>query len=99
MPLNVGGEIVYTSHASKKSKISLKLFEAHTSVLIPLMALPVLPFMITVKIAFFTILVLILLERRGWTLGTAFKRLRSRLAGRHRSSKTRSLFSRRMKDY
>lgn len=99
MPLHLpNGDVIYTSHASKQSKVSIKIMEAHTSVLVPLMIVPVLPFAITVKLAAMTILVLILLERRGWTLGIALTRMRSRLAGRNRNRKTRALFVRRMKD-
>lgn len=98
MPLQSGNEVIYTSHASKKSKVSLKVFEAHTSVLVPLLVIPVLPFWTTIKYAFLTVLVLILLERRGWTLGIAAKKVRAKLAGRHRYKKTRALLQRRMKD-
>lgn len=97
MPLRTKDGIVYTSHASKASKVSLKLFEAHTSVLVPFMALPVFPFMITLKIALAVVLVLVLLERRGWTLPLAMKRMRTRLAGRYRSIKTRRQTLRRIK--
>lgn len=97
MPLRTKDGIVYTSHASKSSKVSLKLFEAHTSVLVPFMALPVFPFMITLKIALVVVLVLVLLERRGWTLPLALKRMRTRLAGRYRSIKTRRQTLRRIK--
>lgn len=98
MPLlTANGETVITAHASKSSKVNLKIFEAHTSVLVPLMALPVLPFGTTVKISFMCVLVLILLERRGWTLGVALRRLRSRMAGRYRYRKTRHSLIRRMK--
>lgn len=97
MPLmdNEGNTII-TAHASKKSKVNLKLFEAHTSVLVPLLIIPVLPFWITVKAACFSILVLILLERRGWTLSIALKRLRTSFAGRYRFKKTRRSLQRRM---
>ncbi|MBA1280243.1 hypothetical protein [Stutzerimonas stutzeri] len=91
------GETIITAHASKASKVNLKIFEAHTSVLVPLMLLPVLPFMTTVKLSFLCVLILILLERRGWTLGVALRRFRSRLAGRYRYRKTRHAFIRRMK--
>lgn len=98
MPLiNRDGETIITAHASKSSKVNLKLFEAHTSVLVPLLILPILPFGITVKISFVCVVVLILLERRGWTLGIALRRLRSRLAGRYRYRKTRHTLIRRMK--
>lgn len=98
MPLWKDGEMIITAHASKQSRISLKLFEAHTSVLVPLMLIPVFPFSITLKFAAVSILVLILLERRGWTLPIALKRLRSRLAGRYRHRKTKRTLMRRMKD-
>lgn len=98
MPLWKDGEMIITAHASKQSRISLKLFEAHTSVLVPLMLIPVFPFSITLKFAAISILVLILLERRGWTLPIALKRLRSRLAGRYRHRKTKRTLMRRMKD-
>lgn len=98
MPLHhVDGETVITAHASKSSKVNLKLFEAHTSVLVPLMIIPVLPFGATVKFSFCCILVLILLERRGWTIGVALRRFRSKLAGKYRYRKTRHVFIRRMK--
>ncbi len=97
MPLEVKGETVITAHASKASKVNLKLFEAHTSVLVPLMILPVLPFWTTVKISLACVLVLILLERRGWTLGVALQRLRTRFAGRYRYRKTRQTLIRRIK--
>lgn len=84
-----------TSNASKKSKISLWFTEVHTSVLVPLMALPLFPFLITVKISAVCILVLILLERRGWTVTLALKRIRSRVAGRVRSIRTRATLRRR----
>lgn len=98
MPLWKDGEMIITAHASKQSRISLKLFEAHTSVLVPLMLIPVFPFSITLKFAAISILVLILLERRGWTLPIALKRLRSRLAGRYRHRKTKRTLMRRMKN-
>lgn len=85
MPLFHEGEEVLTAHASKQSKVSVfKMFEAHTSVLIPFAILPVFPFWITFKIACAAVLILVLLERRGWTVSIAFKKLRSRLAGRYR---------------
>lgn len=97
MPLYKDGEPIITAHASKQSKVSFKVFEAHTSVLVPLLALPVLPFKTTFQLAMLAILVLILLERRGWTLSIALQRMRSRLAGRVRTRKTRSLMHKRMK--
>jgi len=97
VPLIINNERIYTAHASKQSKISFKIFEAHTSVLVPLMILPVMPFMTTVKISFTCVLMLILLERRGWSLPLALKRLRSKLAGRYRKQSTRRAFARRMK--
>lgn len=89
MPLIKDGEVIITAHASKQSKVSLKIFEAHTSVLVPLLLIPVLPFAITIKWAAISIIVLILLERRGWTLPTTLKRMRSLIAGRYRSRKNR----------
>jgi len=97
MPLFKDGEQILTAHASKQSKVSFKVFEAHTSVLVPLLLLPVFPFKTTVKFALVAILILILLERRGWTLTIALQRMRSRLAGRVRYRKTRSLMNKRMK--
>ncbi|MDH0959063.1 hypothetical protein EGJ86_19425 [Pseudomonas sp. o96-267] len=98
MPLKTkDGEIVLTSHASKSSRVNLKLFEAHTSVLVPLLAIPVLPFGTTIKVSAICVLVLILLERRGWTLGVALRRMRSRLAGRYRYRVTRHMILRRLK--
>lgn len=97
MPLRRGNEVVITAHASKQSKMSFKLFEAHTGALVPLLAVPLLPFMITVKIAFACILTLILLERRGWTISIALKKIRARLAGRYRFRKGRMLLIRRSK--
>jgi len=97
MPLQIGDEKIITAHASKKSKVNLKLFEAHTSVLIPFMALPLWPKLITVQVAAVTALILILLERRGWTLGIALKRMRTRLAGKHHHRKTRADLIRRMR--
>lgn len=97
MPLIHEGETIITAHASKSSKVNLKIFEAHTSVLVPLMAIPILPFGTTVKISFMCVLILILLERRGWTVGVALRRMRSRIAGRYRYRKTRHTLIRRMK--
>ena len=99
MPLYKDGEVIHTSHASKQSKISFKLFEVHTAVLVPLLALPLAPTLTTLKYASLTILGLILLERRGWTLKVALKRMRARLAGRFRMAKTRSRLVKRMRDY
>ena len=83
--MNYNGEEVITAHASKQSKISvLKMFEAHTSVLIPFGALPLFPGWFMVKTCFVAVLVLVLLERRGWTVSLALKKLRARLAGRYR---------------
>ncbi len=97
MPLNINGETVITAHASKASKVNLKLFEAHTSVLVPLMILPVFPFWTTLKISLLCVFVLIVLERKGWTLGVALQRLRTRFAGRYRYRKTRQTMIRRIK--
>lgn len=99
MPLETGnGDKIYTAHASKQSKISFKLFEAHTSVMVPILLIPIFPFMTTIKFAAAAVLILILLERRGWTLSIALKRLRTRLAGRYRSRKTRFDYIRRMNE-
>ncbi|WP_326430289.1 hypothetical protein VQ574_21440 (plasmid) [Stutzerimonas frequens] len=97
MPLQQNGETIITAHASKASKVNLKVFEAHTSVLLPLMILPVFPFWITLKISLICVLILILLERRGWTLGVALQRLRTRFAGSYRYRKTRQTLIRRIK--
>lgn len=97
MPLYIGDEKIVTAHGSKKSKISLFFFEAHTSVLLPLLAIPVLPFVITIKLSLLSILVLILLERRGVTLRTAFKKIKSSFSGRYRYSKSRQTMIRRIK--
>tara|TARA_R110001592_G_scaffold33503_4_gene115979 strand:+ start:1740 stop:2042 length:303 start_codon:yes stop_codon:yes gene_type:complete len=97
MPLKKGDEVIITAHASKQSKMSFKFFEAHTSALVPLFLIPVFPFLITIKIAGAAILVLILLERRGWTIPIALKKTRSRLAGRYRYRKGRMSLIRRSK--
>lgn len=97
MPLYIGDEKIITAHASKKSKVNLLFFEAHTSVLIPLLILPIFPFLTTVKISALAILILILLERRGITLGVAFKKIKSSLSGRYRHGKTRQKMIRRIK--
>jgi hypothetical protein len=97
MPLYVNGEKVVTAHGSKKSKVKLIFFEAHTSVLVPLLLIPVFPFGITVKLSLLAILILILLERRGITLGVAYKKIKSSLSGRYRYSKTRHRMIRRIK--
>lgn len=89
MPIDIGPDRYITAHASKQSKVNLVFFSAHTSVLVPLLLLPVLPFWTTVKFAAASIFVLILLERRGWTLPIALKRMRSRMAGRYRARKTK----------
>ncbi|KKN85130.1 hypothetical protein LCGC14_0282990 [marine sediment metagenome] len=96
MPLKIDNETVFTSHASKTSKVSLKIIEAHTSVLVPLLVLPLSPTLFTLKIVAVLILILVLLERKGWTMKIAIKRFRSKLAGRYRSRKTRSQLIRRM---
>lgn len=105
MPLNMpDGETVITAHASKTSKIKLIFFEVHTSVLLPLMAIPLMLFTLVIDPALFqmvlmgcigTIFVLIILERRGITLAIGLKRLRARLAGRHRHSTSRGRVLRR----
>jgi hypothetical protein len=86
---------VIAAHASKQSKISFKVFEAHTSAMIPVLLLPVFPFLITLKFVAVSFFALVLLERRGWTLGVAYKRLRTRLAGKYRyRSTTRAILRR-----
>jgi predicted ABC-type exoprotein transport system permease subunit len=89
MPLKVGDDLIITAHASKKSKINLYIFQAHTSVLVPLLAIPMFPFLTTIKIAFILVFVLIVLERVGYTLGAGMRRLRARAAGRNRFFKTK----------
>ena len=91
------GGVAHTSHASKQSKISLKIVTLHTSAMLPLMSILIYPKLITLKVALFSVLVLILLERRGWTLGLAFKRLRSKWAGKRRYRTTKQMFHRRVK--
>jgi hypothetical protein len=86
---NEKGEIFNTSFSSKQSKIGIRAFEVHTSVLVPLGILPVLPFWPTVKVCSLIILILVLLERRGWTVPYTYKRFRRWLAGPHRSRHTR----------
>lgn len=83
------GEEVNTAFASKQSRINLKIFQAHTSVLVPLLIIPVAPFPITVKISFLTIVVMILCERKGWTISMMLKKLRQKLAGHYRTKHTR----------
>lgn len=98
MPLKIGDEIVHTAHASKQSKVGFWIFRAHTSVLVPILIIPVLPFPFVAKTACFSVLVLIFLERRGQTLSVAYKKIRARLAGRHRYGKTRHVMLRRIKN-
>ncbi|WP_219096300.1 hypothetical protein [Pseudomonas sp. UMAB-40] len=88
------GESVNTAFASKQSRISIKIFEAHTSVLVPFMVLPVAPFWITVKICFWVVLALVLLERKGWTVSYTLKRLRRYFAGSYRTKHTRRKLAR-----
>lgn len=106
MPLIVDGQTVITSHASKTSKINLLLFEAHTSVLLPLMAVPAFLFTLTISASLFKMLfygclimvvVLIILERRGITLNTGLKRIRARMVSRNRHSTSRGRLKRRLK--
>jgi hypothetical protein len=97
MPLYIGNEKIITAHASKKSKIKFFFFESHTSVLVPLLILPVLPFWGTVKLSLLVILVLILLERRGYTLSVALSKIKSSLSGRNRYGKTKHKMIRRIK--
>jgi hypothetical protein len=88
------GEQINTAFCSKQSKISVKFTEAHTSVLVPLLILPLAPFLITVKISFSIVLALMLLERRGWTVMYALKRLRRRCAGSTRTKSTKRKMAR-----
>lgn len=106
MPLEIDGETIITAHASKTSKINLILFEAHTSVLLPLMALPAFLFTLTISTTLFKMLVytclimvvvLIILERRGITLATGLKRLRARTVSRNRHTTSVGRFKRRLK--
>ena len=83
------GEEVNTAFASKQSRINLKIIQAHTSVLVPLLIIPVAPCPITVKISFVTIVVMILCERKGWTISMMLKKLRQKLAGHYRTKHTR----------
>jgi hypothetical protein len=82
------GEPVNTAFASKQSRISIKIFEAHTSVLVPFMVLPVAPFWFMVKLCFWVVLALVLLERRGWTVSYTLKRVRRYFAGAYRTKHT-----------
>jgi hypothetical protein len=88
------GELVNTAFVSKQSRISLKVIEAHTSVLVPFLILPIAPFWITLKACFITVLVLVLLERRGWTVSYALKRIRRAFAGAYRTKNTRRKYAR-----
>lgn len=97
---------VITAHASKTSKISLGLFEAHTSVLIPLMVIPAMLFLtifswgLFLKVLYLclgAVVVLIILERRGITLATGIKRMRTKLVSRNRYSSSRARMARRRK--
>ena len=82
------GEPINTAFVSKQSKISFKIIEAHTSVLVPLLILPVLPFLITLKICFCVVMILIVLERKGWTVMYTLKRIRRFFAGPFRTKST-----------
>lgn len=106
MPLEQGGETIITAHASKESKIDLKIFEAHTSVLIPLLLLPFSLVLLqisttvwkyTVAMLFLSIIVLVILERYGITLSSGFKRARSRIMSRNRYATSKGRFRRRIK--
>jgi len=83
------GEKVNTAFASKQSRINLKIIQAHTSVLVPLLIIPVAPFLITVEVSCSTIVVMILCERKGWTISMMLKKLRQKLAGHYRTKHTR----------
>lgn len=107
MPLQgSNGEHIITSHASKQSKINLILFEAHTSVLIPFMLIPAMLFTLSISVDLFltmlwvllgSVLVLIILERRGVTLGEGLKRIKFLLTGRERRSVSKGRMRRRLK--
>lgn len=92
--LTAKGEVINTAFCSKQSRISIKIFEAHTSVLVPFLIYPCLPFYPVFKACFFTVLLLVLLERRGWTVSYAFKRLRRKFAGAYRTKQTRRKMAR-----
>ena len=92
---NKDGLAVNTAYASKQSRLSLgRMFSVHTSVLVPLLALPILPFMITLKVSLYAIIVLIILERYGYTLNVALRKMRSLLAGRDRTIHSRRWYQR-----
>lgn len=106
MPLEQDGELIITAHASKTSKINLLFFEAHTSVLIPILAIPFSLVLLQVSVSawlwaqlglLMAIVVLIILERRGITLATGMKRIRSRLMSRNRHETSKGRFRRRIK--
>lgn len=106
MPLKIGDETIITAHASKQSKINLLVFEAHTSVLIPLLMIPfslvllqisVSFWLYTVGALFFSIIALAILERQGITLSTGLKRMRSRIMSRNRYATSKGRFRRRIK--
>ncbi|MNJ66335.1 hypothetical protein D3C77_624050 [compost metagenome] len=88
------GELVNTAFVSKQSKISLKVIEAHTSVLVPLLILPILPFWTTLKVSMCIVAVLVLLERKGWTVMYAYKRIRRFFAGPYRTKSTKRKMAR-----
>lgn len=86
MPLyDAEGSKIITAYASKQSKLDFKIIEVHTSVMVPLVMLPVMPFLSTLKFAAVCIFILVILERRGWTAGIGLRRIRSWLAGRYRN--------------
>ncbi|EKY4114565.1 IcmT/TraK family protein [Pseudomonas aeruginosa] len=91
------GKKALSAHASKQSKIDFKIFTAHSSAMVPFGMILIYPSWLTFKIAVTSTLVLVLLERRGWTLGLAVKRIRSKLAGKSRHAMTRQRFNRRMR--
>lgn len=88
------GEDINSAFCSKQSKVSFKFVEAHTSVLVPLLTLPVAPFPITLKICGCIVLGLVLLERRGWTVMYTLKRIRRTFAGPFRTKHTKRKMAR-----
>lgn len=78
-------EEINTAFVSKQSKINLKFIEVHTGVLVPLLLWPMMPFPFVGKLCFCAIVAMILLERRGWTIGYIYRRFRRRMAGPYRT--------------
>ncbi len=79
------GEEVNTAFVSKQSKINFKVIEVHSGVLVPLLIWPMLPFPFVGKICLCAIIAMILLERRGWTIGYLYRRFRRWTAGPYRT--------------